>query len=419
MGLVTGYFSLVGIQDVVSYEYIYKLTQYNSVPDTPVSTNADGSVPEGWSSQLLGVSASLPYLWESRRLKKDSYVARDISSGSFIKEDYRIGTNGVASYAYGYSYSAVLDLPEGQTIEVLTAGTGFAVIARYTNGSYASLVDADGTLDESKMYTYTAETDCQVVISVYHLSSYSARITSGTWSAWSTPVLKSSWGRQGAKLRMRDWAAGTAYLSGADGEDFYDVVIYEGKLYLCTKTHTAKAGDNDPITSINGYKGFWESAQEWTFVATKLLLADKIKADQIDADGIVAKNVEIEGNIKANKFITEFKSTDLPTTWVSGVSSSNISVRGRSGNINVVTLDSAKKSNGVTIQIYCELRSRSDDSAYVASLQPTFKYGLSNYLYYKLPTDLITVITSVVMPGGEDCIWVIHDPIPENFMNNI
>lgn len=299
MGLVTGYFSLIGIQDVVSYEYIYKLTQYNTVPDTPVSTNADGSVPEGWSSQLLGVSASLPYLWESRRLKKDSYVARDISSGSFIKENYRIDTNGVASYAYGYSYSAALDLPEGQTIEVLTAGTGFSVIARYTNGSYASLVDADGTLDESKMYTYTAETDCQVVISVYHLSSYSARITSGTWSAWSTPVLKSSWGRQGAKLRTRDWAAGTAYLSGADGEDFYDVVIYEGKLYLCTKTHTAKAGDNDPITSINGYKGFWESAQEWTFVATKLLLADKIKAEQIDADGIVAKNVDLSGKITA------------------------------------------------------------------------------------------------------------------------
>lgn len=316
MGLLTGYFSLVGIQDVVSYEYIYKLTQYNSVPDTPVSTNADGSVPEGWSSQLLGVSASLPYLWESRRLKKDSYVARDISSGSFIKENYRIGTNGVASYAYGYSYSAALDLPEGQTIEVLTAGTGFAVIARYTNGSYASLVDADGTLDESKMYTYTAETDCQVVISVYHLSSYSARITSGTWSAWSTPVLKSSWGRQGAKLRMRDWAAGTAYLSGADGEDFYDVVIYEGKLYLCTKTHTAKAGDNDPITSINGYKGFWESAQEWTFVATKLLLADKIKAEQIDADGIVAKNVDLSGKITAT-------SGSIDNVTVSSISSKN------------------------------------------------------------------------------------------------
>lgn len=300
MGLVTGYFSLVGIQDVVSYEYIYKLTQYNSVPDTPVSDNTDGSVPEGWSSQLLGVNASLPYLWESRRMRKDAYVARDVTSGSFIRENYRIDTNGSASYAYGYSYSTALTLPAGQTVEVYTAGTGFAVISRYSGGSYTPLVNATGgSLSEQRMYTYTAPTDCQVVVSVYSLSSYSARMISGTWSEWSTPVLKSSWGRQGAKLRMRDWAAGTAYLSGADGEDFYDVVIYQEKLYLCTKTHTAKAGDNDPITSINGYKGFWESAQEWTFVATKLLLADKIKAEQIDADGIVAKNVDLSGKITA------------------------------------------------------------------------------------------------------------------------
>lgn len=98
MGLVTGCFSLVGIQEVISYEYIYKLTQYNVVPDTPVSSNAEGSVPEGWSSQLLGVSASLPYLWESRRQKKDSYVTRDLSSSSFTM-NYWIGTNGVASYS--------------------------------------------------------------------------------------------------------------------------------------------------------------------------------------------------------------------------------------------------------------------------------------------------------------------------------
>lgn len=298
MGLVTGCFSLVGIQEVISYEYIYKLTQYNVVPDTPVSSNAEGSVPEGWSSQLLGVSASLPYLWESRRQKKDSYVTRDLSSSSFTR-NYWIGTNGVASYSNGYSYSEVFDLPSGQTIEVLTAGTGFSVISKYSNSSYTPIVKASGSVSEQKMYTYTADTDCQIVVSVYHLSTYSVKITSGTWSAWSTPTLKSSWGKQGAKMRMRTWTADTEYLSGADGEDFYDVVIYLEKLYLCTKTHTSKSGTNDPVTSINGYLGYWESAQDWTFVATKLLLAEKIKAEQIDADGLVAKNVDVEGNIVA------------------------------------------------------------------------------------------------------------------------
>lgn len=90
-------------------------------------------------------------------------------------------------------------------------------------------------------------------------------------------------------MRMRTWSSDTEYLSGADGEEFYDVVVYNDKLYLCTKTHTSESGTNDPVTSINGYLGFWESAQEWTFVATKLLLAEKIKASQIDADGIKAK----------------------------------------------------------------------------------------------------------------------------------
>lgn len=298
MGLVTGCFSLVGIQEVISYEYIYKLTQHKVVPDTPVSSNAEGSVPEGWSSQLLGVSASLPYLWESRRQKKDSYVTRDLSSSSFTR-NYWIGTNGVASYSNGYSYSEVFDLPSGQTIEVLTAGTGFSVISKYSNRSYTPIVKASGSVSEQKMYTYTADTDCQIVVSVYHLSSYSVKITSGTWSAWSTPVLKNSWGKQGAKMRMRTWSSNTEYLSGADGEEFYDVVIYLEKLYLCTKTHTSKSGTNDPVTSINGYLGFWESAQEWTFIATKLLLAEKINAEQINADGIKAKNVDIEGKINA------------------------------------------------------------------------------------------------------------------------
>ena len=302
MGLVTGCFSLVGIQEVISYEYIYKLTQYNVVPDTPVSSNAEGSVPEGWSSQLLGVSASLPYLWESRRQKKDSYVTRDLSSSSFTR-NYWIGTNGVASYSNGYSYSEVFDLPSGQTIEVLTAGTGFSVISKYSNRSYTPIVKASGSVSEQKMYTYTADTDCQIVVSVYHLSSYSVKITSGTWSAWSTPTLKSSWGKQGAKMRMRTWSSNTEYLSGADGEEFYDVVIYLEKLYLCTKTHTSKSGTNDPVTSINGYLGFWESAQEWTFIATKLLLAEKINAEQINADGIKAKNVDIEGKITATSGI--------------------------------------------------------------------------------------------------------------------
>lgn len=106
-------------------------------------------------------------------------------------------------------------------------------------------------------------------------------------------------GEKGAKLRMRDWAQGVHYLSGDEDELYYDVVLYNGKLYLCLVSHTSVSGSNDPITSVSQQKGFWELAQDWIFIATRLLLADKIKASQIDADGLVAENVDISGKITA------------------------------------------------------------------------------------------------------------------------
>lgn len=190
--MITGCFSLVGIQDAILVESCYKATQQNIAPSAPTSNNEDGSIPEGWSGTLISVSASMPYVWESQRTKD------------------------------------------------------------------------------------------------------------GNWSVWSTPILKNSWGKQGAKMRMRTWSSDTEYLSGADGEEFYDVVVYNDKLYLCTKTHTS-GPDNNPSASISGYLGYWESAQEWTFVATELLLTKTIKANQIDADGLVAKDVNITGKIYAEE----------------------------------------------------------------------------------------------------------------------
>ncbi len=193
--MITGSFSLVGIQDAILVESCYKATQQNIAPSAPTSNNEDGSIPEGWSGTLISVSASMPYVWESQRTKD------------------------------------------------------------------------------------------------------------GNWSVWSTPILKNSWGKQGAKLRMRTWTENVVYLQGADGEEFYDVVVYNDKLYLCTKTHTS-GHDNNPSASISGYLGYWESAQEWTFIATKLLLAEKINANQIDVDSLYVKHLDgadgtFSGELKA------------------------------------------------------------------------------------------------------------------------
>ena len=142
-------------------------------------------------------------------------------------------------------------------------------------------------------------------INAYIWESYRT-VKGSSRSYWSTPTLKNRWaydGDKGAKMRMRTWESGVRYLQGAEGEEFYDIVVYETKLYLCTKTHTSSSSNN-PIESIESYLGYWESAQQWTFIATQLLLAgkivtDKITADLIDADGITAKNADISGKITA------------------------------------------------------------------------------------------------------------------------
>lgn len=108
-----------------------------------------------------------------------------------------------------------------------------------------------------------------------------------------------SQGNPGAKMRMRTWTSGTYYMRGVGTEEWYDVVEYEGRLYLCRVSHTASSS-NSPATDT----GYWEIAQNWTFIATKLLLAgkivsDKITADLIDATNLVATDVDISGKITA------------------------------------------------------------------------------------------------------------------------
>lgn len=111
-------------------------------------------------------------------------------------------------------------------------------------------------------------------------------------------------GRNGARMRVRIFTDGDEYLSGRGSEEWYDIVYMPDNLrqrYLCVKTldEPAKMGVNDPVTSIKNHLGCWVAAQEWAFVASDLALMRKIKADEIDADGIVARNVDVEGKITA------------------------------------------------------------------------------------------------------------------------
>ena len=107
-------------------------------------------------------------------------------------------------------------------------------------------------------------------------------------------------GDKGAKMRMGEWKSDVSYLCGNPGEYFYDIVIYNSELYLCLISHTSSASNN-PQTSVASGLGYWALATEWDFVATKLLLTDKILANQIDATGLKAVDVDISGKITATE----------------------------------------------------------------------------------------------------------------------
>ena len=96
-------------------------------------------------------------------------------------------------------------------------------------------------------------------------------------------------GRIGARMRIRDWAQGVKFLCGAEGETWYDVAVYLGKLYLCLVSHTSTS--TTPQQSVANKDGRWELAQDWVFVATRLLLAERIKADLIETENIVARRI--------------------------------------------------------------------------------------------------------------------------------
>ncbi|TCO86220.1 hypothetical protein EV202_14310 [Bacteroides heparinolyticus] len=94
-------------------------------------------------------------------------------------------------------------------------------------------------------------------------------------------------GTKGAQMRSREWAPGVSYLEGKDSERYYDIVLYNKRLYLCMRSHVSSSVTPQEDVANNG--GNWALAQDWAFIATKLLLAERIKAEQIDTANLVAR----------------------------------------------------------------------------------------------------------------------------------
>lgn len=131
------------------------------------------------------------------------------------------------------------------------------------------------------------------------------------------PVVNSVRGAQGWKgalPRIGKWEIGPTYYQGGEGEEFYDIKLYNGKYYLCTSTHRLHSSPPDIDT------GYWvEATNEWKFIATDLIMADKGVVENLNANYITMtdENDNIifqakDGEVTCNK--GTFKDVDVSGT---------------------------------------------------------------------------------------------------------
>lgn len=71
-------------------------------------------------------------------------------------------------------------------------------------------------------------------------------------------------GAAGAIRRASEWASGKSYLSGAAGEAYQDLVVYNGLHYLCKLSHTSATGRQPSASSA-----YWTEMSDFEFLATK------------------------------------------------------------------------------------------------------------------------------------------------------
>ena len=105
-------------------------------------------------------------------------------------------------------------------------------------------------------------------------------------------------GDRGPALRgpqaWSDCAVGYMFQSGASGEEYKDVVLYNGNYYSCIKSHT-KTASNNPGSATDTNSGLWKLADKFEMVATKILLAQYALVKNLGVEAIDMKDAN--GNI--------------------------------------------------------------------------------------------------------------------------
>lgn len=100
-------------------------------------------------------------------------------------------------------------------------------------------------------------------------------------------------GERGPALRgpqaWSDCATGYAFQAGNTGEEWKDVVLYNGNYYSCKKSHT-KTASNYPGSTTAVSNGYWQLGDKIELVATKILLATYALVENLGVTAIDMKD---------------------------------------------------------------------------------------------------------------------------------
>ena len=100
-------------------------------------------------------------------------------------------------------------------------------------------------------------------------------------------------GEKGASLRgpqaWSDMPDNYTFYQGKDGEEYKDVVLYNGNYYSCIKTHQ-KNSSNYPTSPTDTNYHYWKLADKFELVATNLFLANYALIKNLGVEAIEMKD---------------------------------------------------------------------------------------------------------------------------------
>lgn len=278
--------------------------------------------------------ASKPYLWTMITTPDNKVSYARLTGEKGDKGDN--GKDAVTIYvdpntilhkkaASNSTYAVTVKLKEGE--KYIDYGTNYGqFVASTPNYSAVSngLACIIVLFSDSIRYDFTIKANAEVNLEAKIKISYKG------FDYWrSIPIKtvangdKGDKGDRGPALRgpqmWNDFGVGYVFQSGADGEEYKDVVLYGGYYYSCIKSHT-KTASNYPGSATDTNSGLWKLADPVEIVATKILLTQYALVKNLGVETIDMK--DDKGNII-------FQAKDGNVTCNSGTFN-NIKVTGNS-----------------------------------------------------------------------------------------